>query len=186
VVGERLSLVLWDESRLAEVQALVADSLETLSAFLPWAAEPVDEGSEREALAQSERHWAERLMAGWTVREDDVVLGMIGLHRRGGPDELEIGYWLGDVATGRGVMTEAARMATDVAFDQEGIDAVEIVHDAANLRSAGVPARLGYRRVAAWTSPPQARLESGVKVRWITRREDWLARRASSSVLSAR
>ena len=110
---------------------------------------------------------------------------MIGLHRRGGPDELEIGYWLDDAATGRGLMTEAAAMATDVAFTVDGIDVVEIIHDRANRRSAGVPARLGYRRVAAFTSPPKARSETGIKVRWCVRRDEWLANGRTSSVRSA-
>ena len=112
-------------------------------------------------------------MAGWTIVEDGAIRGMLGLHRRGGPDELEIGYWLDDAATGRGLMTEACTMATDVAFAVAGIDVVEIVHDQTNRRSEGVPGRLGYRRVGAFTSTTTARCESGIKVRWSVRRDDW-------------
>jgi ribosomal-protein-serine acetyltransferase len=71
-----------------------------------------------------------------------------------------------------------------VAFSVEGIDAVEIIHDRANRRSEGVPARLGYRRVAAFTADVTARSESGVKVRWRVRRAEWLARGLPSAVLS--
>ena len=177
VVGERITLSLWDAAHLDEVHALVVGSLDTLAGFLPWAVEPVTADTEREALERQERGWREGRMAGWMVLEDGRVLGMLGLHRRGGPDELEIGYWLGDAAVGRGVMTEAAAMATDVAFTIDGIDLVEIVHDVANLRSEGVPRRLGYRRCASWTSTPTARLETGVKVCWRVRRAEWAALR---------
>ena len=77
-------------------------------------------------------------------------------------------------------------MATDVAFGVEGIEVVEIVHDAANRRSEGVPARLGYRRVAAFTSTAKARCETGIKVRWSVRRAEWLGRGRPSSVRSTR
>ena len=184
VVGERLALVLWRADMIEEVRALVARSQPTLSAFLPWATEVPSVQEEAAAQVTTEQRWREGRMAGWMVLEDAVIRGMVGLHRRGGPDELEIGYWLDDAATGRGLMTAACTMATDVAFSVEGIDAVEIIHDRANARSGGVPARLGYRRVAAFTAAAAARCETGVKVRWTMRRGEWLARGQPSSILS--
>jgi RimJ/RimL family protein N-acetyltransferase len=184
VIGARLRLELWRADAVDAIRALIERSRPTLSQFLAWALDPLDAESEAAAQADAERRWREGLDAGWVIVEDSAPRGMLGLHRRGGPDELEIGYWLDDASTGRGLMTEACTMATDVAFGIEGIEVVEIVHDVANARSAGVPARLGYSRVAAFTVTPVAPLESGVKVRWIVRRRDWLARRESSSVLS--
>ena len=184
VVGSRISLDVWRADRVEEVRALVERSQHTLSAFLPWAESLPSFEDESEAQATSEQRWQEGRMAGWMLLEGDAVRGMVGLHRRGGPDELEIGYWLDDTATGRGLMTEACTMATDVAFAVEGIEFVEIIHDRANRRSEGVPARLGYRRVAAFTSTARARCESGIKVRWSMRRDDWLSRERPSSVRS--
>jgi RimJ/RimL family protein N-acetyltransferase len=122
-------------------------------------------------------------MAGWALYEDGAIRGMLGLHRRGGPDELEIGYWLDDAATGRGLMTEACAMAVEVGFSFEGIDVIEILHDRANLRSGAVPQRLGFARTAAFTATPAARLESGIKVRWCLRRAAWLAQGRPRTVL---
>lgn len=184
VVGERLRLEVWRADMIEEVRALVEHSQATLSAFLPWATEMPSTEEEAAAQASSEQRWREGHMAGWMVLEDGAIRGMLGLHRRGGPDELEIGYWLDDRATGRGLMTEACTMATDVAFGVEGIDVVEIIHDRANRRSQGVPSRLGYRRVGAFTAEAHARCESGIKVRWCVRRDEWLARGRPSSVLS--
>ena len=106
---------------------------------------------------------------------------MLGLHRRGGPDELEIGYWLDDAATGRGLMTDACTMATDVAFAVEDIDVVEIIHDRGEPPLRGGPRAARLRRVAAFTSPRKARCETGIKVRWRVRRDEWLAKRPSAS-----
>ena len=57
----------------------------------------------------------------------------------------EIGYWLRDDATGRGFVTAAAGALTDAGVALDGIERVEIHCDEANVRSAAVPRRLGYR-----------------------------------------
>jgi RimJ/RimL family protein N-acetyltransferase len=186
VVGARLRLELWrgGPEAVAAITGLVERSRPTLSQFLPWAVTPLDAQAEAAVQAEIEQRWRERRDVGWVIVEDGAPRGMLGLHRRGGPQELEIGYWLDDSATGKGLVTEACRMAIDVAFGIEGIGVVEIVHDAANRRSGAVPARLGFSRVAAFTSTPAALLESGIKVRWVMRRGEWLARNEPSSVLS--
>jgi RimJ/RimL family protein N-acetyltransferase len=185
VVGARLRLELFRADAVGAIGALVDRSRPTLSQFLGWAMDPIDAAAEAAVQADMERRWRAGLDAGWMIVEDGAPRGMLGLHRRGGHDELEIGYWLDDAATGRGVMTEACTMATDVAFGIEGIGVVEIVHDAANRRSAAVPGRLGFSRVAAFSSTPVAPQESGIKVRWTTTRRAWLKSHPTSSVLSA-
>ncbi|MCU1453628.1 MAG: putative acetyltransferase [Acidimicrobiales bacterium] len=77
--------------------------------------------------------------------DDTITLGGIGVHERVGPGALEIGYWLADGATGRGLITRAAALLTDAALECEGVDRVLIKCDEANERSAAVPRRLGFR-----------------------------------------
>lgn len=185
VVGGRLRLEAWRRDQVGEVHALVVRSMGSFAAYLPWAHEGITVEEEAAAQVDLERRWQLGTTGGWVIVEDGPILGTIGLHRRGGPDELEIGYLLDDAATGRGVMTEAARMCTDVAFAIPGIEVVEIVHDRSNHRSEGVPRRLGYRRSGSFTSAPQAHGETGVKVRWTAWRGEWLARDEPSSVVSA-
>jgi ribosomal-protein-serine acetyltransferase len=185
VVGDDLRLERWLAEAVEPVQRLVERSRLTLSEFLPWAMAPVTVEEEAKAQVDSEAKWRAGEMVGWTIVEDGAIRGMLGLHRRGGPDELEIGYWLDDEAVGRGIMTRACTLATDVAFATDGISVVEIIHDAANARSAAVPARLGYRRTDAFSDEAKARLESGIKVRWCTWRDEWLAAHPISSVRHA-
>jgi RimJ/RimL family protein N-acetyltransferase len=184
VVGDRLRLALWSANDVEEVRAIVERSRAELSQFLGWAMEPLTAQGEATIQRESEERWRAGLMAGWGIFEGDDLRGMLGLHRRGGPHELEIGYWLDTGATGRGLMTMACTLATDVAFATQGVELVEIVHDANNVRSSAVPVRLGYSRVAAFTGTPVAPGESGIKVRWIARRGDWLATHPVSSVLA--
>jgi RimJ/RimL family protein N-acetyltransferase len=185
VVGADLRLEVWRAEWVEEVLGLIEHSRDTLASFLPWAAEPVTVQTETAIQADAEDRWRRGLMVPWAVIEGDEIKGMLGMHRRGGPDELEIGYWLDDRATGRGLMTRACELATDVAFAVDGVEVVEITHDVRNHRSGAVPDRLGYARTAAFTSPPQARMESGIKVRWCAWRRSWLARPRPSSVVRA-
>ncbi|WP_019229166.1 GNAT family N-acetyltransferase, partial [Sedimentibacter sp. B4] len=67
------------------------------------------------------------------------------LHRRVGPDGLEIGYWLDAAHTGVGLATEAVGGLTAVALALPEVERVEIHTDEGNARSAAVPRRLGYQ-----------------------------------------
>ena len=75
----------------------------------------------------------------------DVLIGVLGLHRRVGPDAAEIGYWLHPEYVGKGHVTRATSALVDAALALPDISRVEIHCDEANLRSAAVPRRLGFR-----------------------------------------
>jgi RimJ/RimL family protein N-acetyltransferase len=92
---------------------------------------------------------------------------MIGLHRRIGPRALEIGYWTHVNHAGRGYMTAAAKAITHVAEALDDIDRVEIHTDEANVRSAAIPPKLGYRLDRVDTRRPEAPAESGRLQIWV-------------------
>ncbi len=100
----------------------------------------------------------------------DEVVGGIGLHDRVEPGAIEIGYW-GHVAHGgRGIITRAAQALTSVALALPHIERVEIHCDAANVRSAAVPQRLGYDLVGTDPRPRAAPGDSGIEMVWATAR----------------
>jgi RimJ/RimL family protein N-acetyltransferase len=98
------------------------------------------------------------------------VLGAGGLHRRAGPEALEIGYWLRAGETGRGVITAAAGALTEAALTLDGIERVEIHCDEGNVRSAAVPRRLGYTLAEVREKPPVAPAERGREMVWVRSR----------------
>jgi RimJ/RimL family protein N-acetyltransferase len=71
--------------------------------------------------------------------------------------------------TRRGLATDAAAALTDAALALPGVGWVEIYHDAANLASGRIPAKLGYTRLgerpprALW---PTAPADAGADVVW--------------------
>ncbi len=59
---------------------------------------------------------------------------------------VEIGYWLSKEFNGRGIMTRAVRVLEKFAFEQMGVNRVQIRVDTRNLPSQGVAERCGYVR----------------------------------------
>lgn len=104
---------------------------------------------------------------------DDVVVGSCGLHRRSGPEVLEIGYWVHVDHLRRGYAHEIASKLTTAAFAVAGIERVEIHHDEANTRSRAVPERLGFTHAGSRPDEPVAPGESGVDVAWWMTRQEW-------------
>ena len=155
---------------LDALHAVIEESRDHLRPFMPWADQARVDTAGFVELAQSQ--WAAGTNFNYLITDatDGEVLGGCGIHFRVGPDAAEIGYWLRDGATGQGIVTAAAAALTDAGLALDGIGHMEIHCDEANVRSAAVPRRLGYRldrirpdtitapgelgRMMIWVSPP--------------------------------
>lgn len=163
----------WAPEDLQARYEAITESYDHLHAWMDWLPEPQNLDQQRE--------WGERQLASWPAgracnygifdAEDGTLLGVIGLHDRLGPGGLEIGYWCHVAHTGKGVITRAARELTRIALGLEGIERVEIHCDAANVRSAAVPERLGYRLDRIEENEITAPAESGHDMYWIKERD---------------
>lgn len=128
------------------VGACVRANVEHLRPWMPWASdEPLSDEGRIELLRtrRVEFDLGQDFVYG-IFDHDGAFLGSTGLHPRVGPGATEIGYWIDRAHEGRGLVTEAAAALTRVAIDVHGLERVEIHCDPRNVRSAAVPARLGY------------------------------------------
>ncbi|MEJ2594489.1 MAG: GNAT family protein [bacterium] len=57
----------------------------------------------------------------------------------------EIGYWLTEEMTGKGIMTSACRLLVDHAFQKMGLNRITIKVASKNEKSKAIPLRLGFR-----------------------------------------
>jgi RimJ/RimL family protein N-acetyltransferase len=172
--------------RLSDAPALFATvtrTWDTLHPWMPWALErPTLEG-QRAFVESAERTWEDGSDCPYAMLLSGELVGVIGLHRRQGPETLEIGYWLEQARTGQGLVTEAARALTDVALggaEQTGLAGIEevVIHcDEDNAASAGVPRRLGFALAGMREAPAVAPRETGRQQIWRMRRTDWPAAR---------
>ncbi len=90
----------------------------------------------------------------WMVADPttDLALGTVSLMDLGGHAGAEVGYWAHPDARGRGVMTEAVRLAVrhafiDVVDGGLGLDKVRLVSAVDNSASRRIAAAVGFREV---------------------------------------
>lgn len=126
-------------------------NVEHLSTFLPWAR---TDSHDIETVAQKFRKFrswydsGQDYIMGIFDRESNALLGGTGWHLRVGDHAAEIGYWVLNTETKRGIATEAAAALTKVGFEVEGLERMQIHTQIDNKISQKIPKRLGYIKEA--------------------------------------
>jgi len=147
VVTERLVIRCWSPADAVALKKPIDQNLDHLRAHMPWARrEPTTLSAKIEQLRsfRGEFDLGTDFVYGIFDPSEAEVLGGTGLHPRLGLDALEIGYWIAESYTHRGLAAEAAGALTKVAFEVNGVERVEIHCSVRNLASAGVPRKLGF------------------------------------------
>ncbi len=163
-----------DDAELLE--RAVVESVDHLRPWMPWvAAEPLGIARRRALILAWEQAWEAGGDVVLGVFVDGTVVGSAGLHRRSGPDGLDIGYWTHVDFVGLGYATGAARLLTHAALSLDEVGHVDIHHDKANQASGAIPRRLGYRFVGERPDVVAAPGEVGVDCTWRMDRRRWEA-----------
>ena len=157
----------WQLGDLASLEGELERSRAHLAYWLVWAA-GTDRASVAAYLLAAEAAFQARTDFAYAVLDAGGALaGGAGLHARRGPGTLEIGYWIAADRTRLGYATAAARALTAAGLALDGVDRLEIHCDEANLASAAVPRKLGYRLDRVVEKPPQAPGETGRTQEWV-------------------
>lgn len=162
-----------EDGMVTAIVEAVAASLDHLRPWMPWATR---EGTTTEAqhkrLVALADQWESGECFDYQMGHpgEASCLGSAGLIRRVGEGGLEIGYWVHVDHVGRGYATAAVRALSDAALVLPDVDRVEIRCDEANLASAAVPRRLGYRLDRTVMTKVAAPAETGREMVWIKRR----------------
>jgi RimJ/RimL family protein N-acetyltransferase len=135
-----------DASALYEA---VRESISEVSPWLPWCHEnySIEESREfinsRELLSQGGEWYSFGIFA----QDGGRVLAGVGINSINRVHQMaNLGYWVRSSAAGRGIATGATRLAARFAFEQLGLQRVEIVTAAANIASQRVAEKAGARR----------------------------------------
>lgn len=159
----------WLPGDLAARFEAITKSYVAIHPWMEWLAEP--------ATLEHQRAFGATVAESWPDADggchygifdgSGAVVGAIGLHDDLGPRALAIGYWCHSAYAGRGFITRSASRLTDIALSLPGVERVEIHCDEANIRSAAVARRLGYRLDRVEPRPVRAPAESGRGMVWI-------------------
>lgn len=180
--GQLVTLRKYRPSDAGALKESIATSLRHLQGWMPWAGAPPTDESVLAFLTPSIEGFGGEAPAHYaiTLTEGGRFVGGCGLTATVGEGALEIGYWVDVRHVGRGIATEAVRLLTDAALSLEGVTRVEIQCDEANLRSAAIPKRLGYRLDRVEVDDAEAPLEVGRCMIWVAERDSWNGRTRSS------
>ena len=122
-------------------------SFAELQQWMSWAQEMPDVDELRQVLIEgrmafdADQAWEYAIFE----TESGQLVGGIGLHQSDRHECFEIGYWVHNDWTGRGIATAATAVLVDAAFAHlDEATQVQIRMDQANLLSAAVPRKLGF------------------------------------------
>lgn len=172
-----LTLVRWRPDDVDEVLDAVRSSFAELQQWMDWAQTMPTRVEQREALSRGQSAFDAGTDFAYLFRETPtgVLVGGGGVHRRVGPGAVEIGYWVRSDRHNRGYATTAARAMTDAAFaNLPDVERVEIHMDCANVASARVPEKLGYRLIRTEEREKLALGHTGRGYVWQARRDEWM------------
>ena len=161
---ERLVIRCYEPRDAALVKDAIDSSLDHLQPWMPWTESEPQTLEEKTTLLKSFRaqfDTGDNFVMGIFSADESQQLGGTGLHPRGDPGGLEIGYFIRASATRQGYVTESTAALTRVGFEICGADRIEIRIDPENEASLGVPRKLGFveeatlrRRLPAWETGP--------------------------------
>lgn len=126
----------------------VRESVEEICAWMVWCRPDYSEKDSAEFIAGCAGDWKEGARYSFVIfdQHDGTLLGSVGLsgihktHRVAG-----LGYWVRTGRTGKGIASAAVRLAARFAFEQLGLQRVELVVPTENQASLRVAEKAGAR-----------------------------------------
>lgn len=152
----------------AFIDAVAADTVH-LGEWLRWAQHPPTREETERFRSEQDADWDAGRSFVYLLTplsSSDKVLGGCAMFPGNGAGVLEIGYWTCSAFTGRGLATQGAAALTAEGLGLPGVEAMEIHCDQANVRSARIPPRIGYRLVRVEPDEPQTAAEAGQSMVW--------------------
>lgn len=156
IVTERVTIRAYEATDAEAMQAVMQVNHERLREWMPWAWDEPQSLDTRRGLLRMFRakfDAGQDFTMGMFDRTTGTLLGGTGLHPRGVPGTIEVGYWLAADAVGKGLMREVAAALTQVACGLDLAQQVEIHCDPTNSRSRAVPRALGFSLMGVRAEP---------------------------------
>lgn len=145
-VDEQTELMHLSQEHANELFRLTDVHREWLSQWFAW---PEDVRSPMDSLTFIRRlnaQWKDDQAALFGLFIDGHLMGVVELSGLDSKDRCgRLGFWLAPAAGGRGRMTRACELLTAWAFEQAGLNRLEIRTTVDNARGKAVPERLGFR-----------------------------------------
>lgn len=144
-INEKLSLKMRSPEDAEAFFLLTDKNREHLRPWLPWVDATLSSADTKKYLEAMLKKFEEKTGADFGIWYEGAWVGSMGFNKINSIDEYaEIGYWLDKSHEGKGIMTECVKAMLTYGFNDLNLHRIEICCDIRNLRSKGVPERLGF------------------------------------------
>ena len=144
-LGDDLELRLLEDRHAEELFALTDANRAHLREWLPWIDFTVTPADTLNFIKSGLQQFADNNGFQAGIWFNGALAGVIGYHYISWTNrKTELGYWLGAAFQGQGLMTRSCRALVNHAFDELGLNRVEIRCAPDNTRSRAIPERLGF------------------------------------------
>jgi len=144
-VDADLQLRLSEPRYAKDTYELVLRNREHLKQWMPWAEDEPSLEAIREYYRATLLRFANGEGSQWGIWYQGKLVGAMGYNNLDWANsKVEIGYWLDAAMQGKGLITRACSTLITYAFDEHGLNKVEIHCGVENKRSRAVPERLGF------------------------------------------
>lgn len=107
----------------------------------------VDTTREAEDTGNYVRYILQTANKQFTIYYKEQFVGLIGFKDTDLDNhKIEIGYWLSQYAQGKGIMTQSVSKLVDYAFNELGMNRVQIKVAVGNKKSRHIPEKLGFKQ----------------------------------------
>ncbi len=144
-IDEEVSLKLIEHKDAEELFTLSNLSREHLRVWLPWIDFTHSAEDTKKFIQASLERYARNDGLTVCILSKGNIAGVVDFHEiNWSHKRTSIGYWMGAEYTGRGLLTRACRHLFTYAFEDLGLNRIEIRAAEENLKSRAIPERLGF------------------------------------------
>jgi ribosomal-protein-serine acetyltransferase len=144
-IDEELSLKLIESKDAQEIFELTDQNREYLREWLPWVDITNKVEDTQNFIKMSLNGFANRKSLDVVILYKGKAVGIVGYNEINHVNNIAyIGYWIAGDYQGKGIMTRATKSIVDYAFNNLGLNRVEIRAAVENVKSRAVPERLGF------------------------------------------
>ena len=146
-IDDETELRLPTELDAIEIFQVVRENLKYLQRWMPWATDDYSLDSARAFIKNNLQSLADKHEFNVTIIYCNKIVGVIGFHSLDWANKsINLGYWVSEEMQGRGLVTRAAEVLINYAFDVMRLNRLQINCAEENLKSRAIPERLGFNR----------------------------------------
>lgn len=146
-IEKDIEMRILDVQHAKEMYQLTDACREHLREWLPWVDGTKGPENSREFITFTKKQFANNQGFHAGIWVQGKFAGVIGYHKIDWISRsTALGYWLAPEYQGKGIMTKAVKIFTEYAIKDLMLNRVEIRCAEGNLKSRGIPERLGYKK----------------------------------------